>query len=789
MRALNTKLWRDLQRLWAQVLTIALVLAIGVAGFVGMFSVHESLQASRESFYRDNRLADVFIRLQRAPVKLRDQLLAIQGVADVQLSVVMDAQIALPDAQAPVTGRFMGLDLVRVHAQRQGLNALSLRSGRWPEAGRTLEAVVSERFAKARHLQAGERVHAILNGRLEEVHITGTVISPEYVFASRGEAPDDQTFGIWWIAHERMAQAFGMQGAFNQAALRLDDPARQQEVIDQVDALLTRYGTHGAVGRDQQISAKMVSNELSQLKVMGTVLPSIFLAVSIFILNVVVSRQVSTQRSQIATLKALGYPDHQVAMHYMGLTMLITVLGLLAGLLLSRWIGQPMLGLYNDIFRFKRLEYTTSVGLVMASTALTLPAAMLGTWGAIRTVMQLRPAVAMQPLTPETYHQTLLERMGLVNHVGAGTLMVIRNFARRPWRALLTVTGMALAVALQISGAFWLDALDHITDVQFRHVQRGDVVVYFQQPVPLSVVQDLQRMPGVMYAEAHRAEAVRVHWRQAKEEAVLLGLPDASRLLRAMDEQRGPVPAPAQGLVLSGLLAKALGVRQGEEVEVEFLMWQQTRARIKVVDVVHTLMGKQAFMNLDSMNTFSRDGSGVTQASLHLDSRYMSAFWTAVKQAPVITAVFDKASSLAGFQATTSRSMGVFSAILTLFAVAMAVGIVYNAARISLSERAWELASLRVLGMSRTEVSVLLLAQLAIELLLALPVGAAIGWALASLLMHLMSSDSIDFPVVIARSTYAWAVLIVLAAGLVSALLVRQKIDQLDLVAVLKVRE
>ena len=789
MKVLRIKLWRDLKRLWAQVVTIALVVAIGVAGFVGMFSVHESLKGSRDSFYRDNRLADVFAHVRRAPLHLRDRLMALPGVAEVQLSVEMDTQIALPDALAPVTARFIGLDLTRVHEQRQGLNALSLRSGRWPERGHTLEAVVSDRFAVARHLRPGDHVNAILNGRLQQVHITGTALSPEYVFASRGGAPDDKTFGIWWIDHLHMVQAFDMQGAFNQVALRLDAHASAQRVIDHTDALLKRYGTRGAVGRDKQISTQIVSNELSQLKVMGTVLPSIFLAVSMFILNVVLNRQVTTQRGQIAALKALGYTDRVIAWHYMVMSMVITGLGLLGGLLLSQWMGQLMLDLYDEIFRFNRLTSATTAWLVIASAALTLTAAIVGTWTAISAVVRLKPAVAMQPPTPPIYRQTLIERMGLGQHVGASTLMMIRNFERRPWRSLFTITGIALAVALQISGAFWIDAIDHIVDVQFRLVQRGDVVVNFQQPLHLSVVQDLQRLPGVLHAEPNRTEAVRVHWRGASEEGMLLGLLDTARLLRPVDEQRGPMAIPPQGLMLSGLLAKQLGVRQGDRVEVEFLMWQQTRASVEVVDIVHTMMGKQAFMNLAALNTLSRDGSGVTEASLQLDPRFMSAFWEAVKQAPRITAVFDKASSLASFQETTSRSMAVFSAILTLFAVAMAVGIVYNAARISLSERAWELASLRVLGMTRAEVSVLLLGQLSAELLLALPIGAITGWGLAVLLMRLMSSDNIDLPVVIAPSTYAWAALIVLAAGLVSALLVRQQIDRLDLVAVLKVRE
>jgi putative ABC transport system permease protein len=789
MKALQTKLWRDLQRLWAQVLTIAVVVAIGVAGFVGMFSVHESLKDSRDRFYRDNHLADVFIHLQRAPVVLRDRLAAIEGVAEVELSVVMDAQIALPDALAPITGRFIGLDLARVHGQRQGLNALSLRSGRWPERGHAMEAVVSDRFAVARQLRPGDRVNAILNGRLQAIHLVGTVVSPEYVFASRGAAPDDKTFGVWWIDHERMTQAFDMQGAFNQAALRLHDTSWQQRVIDQTDRLLDSYGTRGAVGRDQQISSRIVSDELSQLKVMGTVLPSIFLAVSMFILNVVVNRQVATQRSQIAALKALGYTDSAIVGHYLGLAMAITGLGLVLGLPLSRWIGSLMLGLYDEIFRFDQLSYGTTPWLVIAATALVVAAAVLGTWGAIRTVVRLRPAVAMQAPNPPTYRQTLIERLGLCRHVGAGTLMVVRHFERRPWRSVFTVTGMALAVALQISGAFWLDAVAHIVDIQFRQTQRGNVVVNFQRPVPPSVVQDLKRLPGVIHAEPARSEAVRLHWRGKTEDGNLLGLLGSAHLLRPVDEQRGAMPVPPQGMAVSWLLANKLGLQVGDRVEVEFRLWHQTRTTVEVVDIVHTLMGKQAFMDLQTLGTMSRDGPGVSEASLQVDPLAMTAFWAAVKQAPIITAVFDKAASLASFQQTTSRSMGIFSTILTLFAVAMAVGIVYNAARISLSERAWELASLRVLGMTRAEVSVLLLGQLGAELLLALPIGAAAGWVLASVLMRLMSSDNIDFPVVIAPATYAWAVLIVLAAGLVSALLVRQKIDQLDLVAVLKVRE
>lgn len=790
MKAIHTKLWRDLSRLRAQVATIALVVAIGVAGFVGMFSVHASLLAARDAFYLDNRLADVFANVKRAPVHLRARLAAIDGVTEVQLGNAMDAQIDLPGVVPPVTGRFIGLDLARVHAGRQGLNRLSLKSGRWPERdGRQLEALVSDRFAVARALKPGDTVRAILNGRLEAVHIVGTAVTPEYVFASQGSAPDDEFFGIWWIDGERMATAFDLQGAFNQAALGVAPGVPLAAVIDRVDRLLAPYGAIGAVGRDKQLSSKIVADELAQLRVMGTVLPSIFLLVAMFILNVVLSRQVATQRGQIAALKALGYSDGAIAWHYIQFAFLIAGLGVIVGLGLSVGIGRGMLGLYDEVFRFNRLAYLTEPWLVGVSAAIAAVAAALGTWTAIHAVVRLRPAQAMQPPAPPRYRATLIERIGLGARVSTGALMVIRNVERRPLRAVFTVVGVALAVALQISGAFWIDAIDHIVDVQYRQVQQGDVLVNFHRPVPLTVVRDLQRLPGVVDAEAYRTELVRVRFNGHTVDTGMMGIAPGARLMRVVDETRGAVAMPAQGVVLSAMLARELGARVGDRVRLEFRLWNQTEADVEVVDIVQTMFGKLLYMSLDAMNRVARDGEGAADAALQVDPLAMDDFWAAVKRAPLINSVFDKASSMASFDRTTSRNMGVFSGILTLFAIAMAVGIIYNAARISLSERAWELASLRVLGMTRAEVSVLLLAELGAELLLALPIGAFLGWALATLMMALMSSDAIDFPVVIAPATYASAAFIVLAAGVASALQVRRRIDRLDLVSVLKVRE
>jgi len=789
MRALDLKLLRDLRRLRAQVATIALVVAIGVGGFVGLFSVHASLLQARDDFYADNRLADVFAAVRRAPLPLAARLAELPGVAELKVELVFDAQVALAGVDVPVTGRFVGLELARVHAARQGLNALSLRSGRWPEPGAALEAVVSDRFAAVRGLRPGDAVHAILGGRRERVQIVGTVLTPEYVFATRGGAPDDETFGVWWIDQRHLAQAYGMQGAFNQLALRVESGVPAAAVIARVDRLLAPYGSIGAVGRERQLSAQIVQSELDSLRVLGTVLPAIFLAVAVFVLHVVLARLVATQRGQIAALKALGYRDGEIAAHYVKLATLIAALGIAGGLALSAWIGRAMLGLYDEVFRFERLAYQTTPWVVGAAALAAAGAAVLGAWTAIAAVVRLPPAQAMRPPTPPLYRPTLVERLGWGRRVSAGWRMVLRQLEHRPLRAALTTLGIALAVALQIAGAFWLDAIAHIVDVQFRQVQQGDVLVDFEPPLPAAVQRDLQRLPGVLDAEVRRVEPVRVRLGPRSDDSSLTGLAADARLLRVVGEQRGAVAMPAHGVVLTALLAESLGARVGDRVQLEFRLGRRAQVEVEVVDIVRTMFGRQMYMDLQALHRLAGDGALVQAAALQIDPRQATAFWAAVRATPGIAAASDKASTQATFEARTAQAVGVFSLVQTLFAVALAVGITYNAARIALSERAWELASLRVLGMTRAEVSVLLLAELAVLLVLALPLGAALGWALAWLLMALMATEQIDFPVVIETSTYAAAALIVLAAGAASALLVRRQIDRLDLVAVLKVRE
>jgi putative ABC transport system permease protein len=788
VNALDRKVLRDLRLLWSQALTIALVVASGIAGFVTCLSAVDSLALARDRFYSDGRFAEVFASVKRAPDELARRLLQVQGVIEVQPTVEAVARVTVPGSPDPVIGQLIGLDSRRP----QLLNRVSLRAGRLPETGARpggeLEAVVSEGFAMAHRLRPGAQVTALVNGKLRTLRITGTGLSPEYIFAGLWGMPDLRAFGVFWVDEDELSAAMDMRGAFNRVALKLSPQASQPAVIDAVTRQLAVYGGLPARGRADQISHAMLDGEIRSQQVLGTVLPSIFLAVAAFLLHVVAARLVATQREQVAALKALGYPNRSIAMHYLKLITPMVGAGLLLGLLLGKWMGTLLMGLYAESFRFPVLDHHVSPALVWLSLAIVIATGVLGTLTAIAATVRLQPAEAMRPPAPGRFRRSLLER---VPHLPSGPAlrMILRNIERRPLRAAVTVGGIACAVAIVIMGNFFRDAMEVIIDASFNLGMRGDIVVWTSEPVDAAAGRSLARIVGVSQVEPGRRVEVRFVNGHRSEIGLVQGRAAASELQRIIDARGHAVPLPQNGLLMGERLARKLGLRVGDLVTVELREGRRYVRSVVVEATVRDMMGLNAYMERRALNRLIGEGDLASDFTLAVDRGSGQRVLEATKAIRGVAGAFSKASLMRNMQEVTARNILVISSILTAFAAVIAVGVVYNNARIALAERTWELASLRVLGFTRAEVSLLLLGELALGIGVALPVGMALGWALTHSIVQLMQTDQFLFPVVIRARTYAWAALCVLAAGVASAMVVRRRIDRLDMVAALKTRE
>jgi len=790
VRALDRKLLRDLARMWSQALTIALVVASGIGGFVASLSAVESLAAARDRFYAQGRFAQLFAVVKRAPDSLQQRLLEVPGVADVQGTVERTVRVEIEGRSDPILGQLIGID----RKQPRRMNQVVVSSGRAldsddaPRGDGNIEALVSEGFARANHLSPGARLSALINGKQRTLVMVGSALSPEYVFAGLFGMPDVRGFGVFWVDQEALAAAYDMKDALDHLSIRLAPWATERAVAEQVRPLLVPYGGREAYGRADQTSNAMLDNEIKEQRVLGTVLPVIFLAVAAFLLNVVVSRLVATQREQIATLKAVGYDNRRIAAHYLKLVLLIVAAGLALGIALGDWLGGWLTELYAEFFHFPSFEHGLPAWLVVTSILVTVGTAVAGTLNAIVASVRLPPAEAMRPPAPDHYRRTLLERLGITGMPPA-LRMIVRNLERRPLRSGLAVLGIATAVAIVVLGNFVRDAIDIIVDTQFNLVLRGDVTMWTVEATDDAARREVARLPGARAVESVRFVPVTFVYGHRRERGMIRGYEGRARLYRVIDGERQEVLLEGRGLVMNDRLAAKLGLRAGDVVQVEVIEGRGQTLELPLAAVVPEMMGLNAYMDRRELNRLLGDGDVSTGFIVATWRHRETDVLDASKQLPRIAGAWSKATMLRNMEEISARNVRIMATIMTAFATVIAVGVVYNNARIALAERAWELASLRVLGFTRGEVSTLLLGELAISIALALPLGMVLGFGLTHLVVELLRSDQFNFPVVVSASTYAWAALCVVAAGVASAMVVRRRIDRLDMVSALKARD
>ena len=787
VRMLDRKLLRDLWEMKGQSVAIAAVIAAGVTMFVMYLSNFDSLRGTRSAYYQNARFADVFATLKRAPTSLEARIAAIPGVVTVSTRVVADVTLDVPGMAEPATGRLISLP----ERGRPLLNDVYLRRGRWVDPTRPDEVLASEIFCEAHGFGPGDRVAAIINGRKRWLTIVGVALSPEYVYGIRpGDIfPDKRRFGIFWMGRRALASAFNMEGGFNDVSLAVAKGTSVAQVIDDLERLLEPYGGGGAVPQSLQLSAWTLENELSQLQSFGFFVPLIFLGVAAFILNVALTRALALQRSQIAALKALGYSNIELAWHYIKWGLAIAAIGAVVGVAAGAWLGSAMMGLYNQYFRFPILDYHLSAGVAVASLVGSLVVAALGAQSAVRRAVRIPPAEAMRPEPPARYRQSVFERPWRRFRGTLVTRMILRNLERQPARTMLSVIGIAFAVAVLVVGLSFIDVLALLMNQQFGQSMRQDATVTFVEPRSQRARHDVEHLPGVMDLEPIRAVPVRLRAGHRTRTLAITGLPATPHLNRVVDRDGGAVSLPPEGLVLSKMLGRILAVRPGDVLEVEVLEGRRPIERVPVAALVDDSIGLQAYMRIEAVQRLLHEGAVLNGSAVTLDPGAVDRFYRAVKVVPAVAGVALRAVALQNFRETMAENMNLQIVFNVGFAGIIAFGVVYNSARVSLSERERELASLRVLGFTLQEISLILLGELAILTVAALPVGAVIGYLLGALIFLGFNNEVYRLSFVVSASTVAWAFLVVIAAAGVSGLAVRRRLDRLDLVAVLKARE
>jgi putative ABC transport system permease protein len=780
MKALNRKLLRDLAAMKVQLGAIALVMACGVAAFVMARTALVSLQESRDQYYATQRFADVFATFRRAPDDVVRDLAEIPGVAAADTRVVLAATLEVPSGEGSCSARVLSLP----RQAGAGLNLLHLRRGRWPES--VNEVLVGDAFAAAHRLEPGAVLPAVIHGHRFLLRVTGTALSPEFIYAIRpGEfLPDDRRFGILWMPRDAVAAAGGLRGACNDAALRLHSGASPAAVLDAVDRVLEPWGGTGAVARRDQLSARMVDNEIRELNAMATLVPGIFLFVAAFLLRTVLARLIGTQREQMAAIRAFGYPGSRIAWHYLKLALVVGAAGALMGLAGGLWLGRNLMEMYAQFFRFPLLRYEAVPGLLVSAGMLCPLAAALAVWSAVGAAARTPPAEAMRPEAPARFRTVAGE--AFLRAAGPRGMMVLRHLMHHPWRTAGTVLGIALGAAVLILGSFSGDLFREVIGVLYRGSQRHDYQIALHEPAGPDAARALRHLPGVLSCESFRTVPVRIRCGPHDRLVPLTAYGEERNLVPVVDRRLQPVPIERGGVAISRELARILGVRSGGTVDLDVLEGRRRTVTATVTSLIDDLAGLQAVIRLADLPRYTDSGATVSGAFVRIDSGAQDVFQEAAAAAPAIAGVTSRAAMIGTFQRTMAETLLRMRFFNALFAAIIACGVIYNTGRIAVAEHRREFASLRVLGFTPSEVASLLFLETGLVLSIGLPLGLLMGRALAGAVVSALATETLRLPAVVHPPTYAFAATVIAAASLAAALAVRRQLRQLDLIAVLK---
>lgn len=785
--ALHRKLLRECWHMKGQLLSIALVVATGIMTVVTMRGSYEALVEAQQRYYNQMRFADVWTSLRRAPDAVLEQIERIPGVALADVRVSLLATLDLEGVDAPAQGRFVSIP----ETGRPVLNDILLTRGRLVAPGAPDEVVISEKFALARGLQPGDTLRAIINGRARTLEVVGMAISPEHSYAVPPGSllPEDERYGILWMGRRALGPAYDMDGAFNEAFVKLAPGANELEVIARLNEVLAPYGGFGAYPRRDQASHMMLQGELDQNRVMGTAMPAIFLGVAVFLLHLVLGRLITTQRGEIAVLKAFGYRDWEVGRHFLLFAVVAVLVGAAIGTVGGWYLGGAYIGIYRQYFDLPGLEYRLSPTLLLLALGVSVAGACSGALGAVRKAVVLPPAEAMRPEPPARFEPGPVERLGLGRLLPSAGRMILRNVERKPLQAFLSSLGVAFSTAILIIGLFMYDGVLHMIDLQFRQIQREDINVSFLQNVSGAARHELARLEGVTRVETYRMAPARLRHGHYSRETAIQGMEADGELRRIVTASGRVQRLPAEGLVLSRILADRLRAQVGDVLTVEMLEGRRQTTSAPVVAIVDDFLGVSAYMALPALHRLSGEEDVIAGAYLGVTDAQQQALYRELKQVPAVAGVASPASMLASFEREMARNIFISVGFLVGFASVIAVGVIYNGARIALSERGRELASLRVMGFHRREVAVLLLGEQGLVTAFAIPLGGVIGYALAWLMVSSLQTDTFRIPYVITAQTFFIAALVTVLAAVLSALAVRRRLDGMDLISVLKTRE
>ncbi|MGI6308719.1 MAG: ABC transporter permease [Dethiobacteria bacterium] len=788
------KMLRDLNDQKGAYLACMVIIVLGLMVFTAFSMMLQNLKLSQQVFYQNQNFADGFAQVEGLPFSEVSKLADLEGIAQIEGRFVTDIRVLFPGREENV---YLRLIFVDPEAENR-INDMLLLQGRTLQQGK-MNIQIDNKFFAANDLNLNDKLEIIAGGRRKELLITGVGTSPEFIYALRTAAdiyPTPETFGVAFVPLEMLPTFLPGENTFNDLVFTLNPGADYDDVQRVLKYELEPYGLKSIIARDDQTSHLLLTEEMRGLETMSKVMPVLFLSIAAVILYIVVQRMIEQQRGQIGILKAIGYTNREVILHYLSHTLIIGLAGGLAGTLLGIVLSYPITNLYLLFFNMPILtgKFSTAyyfIFSILLALTFSLSAGYLG----CKKVLTLEPAEAMRPPAPPAGKRVWLERIPVLwKMLTVQGMMSVRNIARNKGRSLFIFGGITLCFAISCFSWSMNDLMQKMLFDQYEKVETYDLKITLAAPLTEHrVSRELGAFPGVQHLEAMAEVPVTLQNKWRQKDVQLLGIAENSSLYHILDKNGQEVAPPKDGLLLSERLAMLLHAEPGTMLSVKSLLGDSaTREdrdkQLPVVGIIPQYLGLNAYMDLHALQGFLREDGLATSFLLHMDETSVSHLQEEYRQSNFISNMDERRERIRKLDEMMA-SFGSMIYIYALIGIILGFSIIYISSIITTSERSRELASMMVLGMTPAEVlSVVTFEQWFISAL-----GITAGIPVAKLFMSgislAMSSDVFTIPPLITTSSYLQAAVVTVVSIWIAQKFAGRKIRRLSLVEVLKSAE
>lgn len=703
MSVLDRKLARELRSSRWLLLAIISIICVGVMMYVYMRSVWFNLSLAQERYYAEGRMADFWIDVKKAPLTDLRALSNLPGVSEIRPRIQFFATVDLADAPLPLNGIVLSLP----DTQQRIINDIVLVRGGYFSDTRAEEVIVNDAFARKHKIHPGQWITLILNNRQQELFVVGTAISCEYVYLVSPGAfvPDPEHFGVFYLKHSYAEEVFDMNGAANQVVGLLAPEVRQhpEALLDQAERMLAPYGVLNKYPRHDQSSNRFVSDEIRGLGIFSSFMPVIFLIVAALVLNVLVSRLVEQQRTIIGTLKATGYSDTALLLHYLKYGLAVGLCGGLLGWVSGYFMANWVTSMYHIYFEFPDLSNRIYPGTYLTALGISLACALIGSLRGARLAINLQPAEAMCPRPPASGGRVWLEQIGpLWRRLSFGWRMVLRLVIRNRLRTVVGMFAASMGAGLLVCGFMLGEAMNFLVEYQYEQVSSSDIDLALTDEHGVGVLDEARGLPGVDAAEPLLSVAGTFISGPYHRKGGVTGLRPDTRLTTPRDHQSRPIEIPSVGLVMSRKLSELLHVRAGDTVVFQPSQGRQEPHTIPVTRITDNYLGLSTYADIDYLSRLLGEELAVNGLQLKTDPtpKASAALYAQLKELPAIQAVNRRSDVIHNLRVNYIEVQYIFISLMVFFAGVIFFGSILNAALIGLAERRREVATLLVLGYS-----------------------------------------------------------------------------------------